>query len=334
MKKWLFTTAMVAVLSACSASNESKQQAGDTYQKSNAELPFFAPLATGGVNLPTQSPEYQLPHVKIAKTDNVDIRPPSVPLAIINGSITQFDGERALIVYESDKQRVYNLKQVERLLKEQDIGYSVQGDTLITEWANTGRADDLKKTQIRYQIEEVNTRQASALTVSVLQMKHDDTIFTPSLADKQRYASDRLNQLVGELNAAYRKQQQELNGADAAPIQSVLATDSNGRPALVLNTPFEKAWQRLAAALPKLGFEITEEQGARGIRELAYKPLSQEDWLRIGTQLPELEKGDYQMQLAAAGKRSAVVISDENKNALSGEQAHIIYQALQNVLAK
>ena len=103
---------------------------------------------------------------------------------------------------------------------------------------------------------------------------------------------------------------------------------------MVLNAPFEKAWHRLASALPTLGFEINEEQGARGIRELAYKPLSQEEWLRIGTQLPELEKGDYQMQLAAAGKQSAVVISDEKKTALSGKQAQIIYQALQNVLAK
>ena len=120
MKKWLLTAAMVALLSACSASNESKQQAGDNYQKSNPELPFFAPLASGGVKLPTQSAEYQLPQVKIAKTENVDIRPPSIPLAIINGSITQFDGERALIVYESNKKQVYNLKQIERLLKEQD----------------------------------------------------------------------------------------------------------------------------------------------------------------------------------------------------------------------
>ena len=334
MKKWLLTAAMVALLSACSASNESKQQAGDNYQKSNPELPFFAPLASGGVNLPTQSAEYQLPQVKIAKTENVDIRPPSIPLAIINGSITQFDGERALIVYESNKKQVYNLKQIERLLKEQEISYHLEGKKLVTDWTETGRVDDLKNTQIRYQIEEVNARQANALTVSVLQMKRDDTVFTPNLADKQRYASDRLNQFVGELNSTYQKQQQELRRVQSSPIQSAIATDSNGRTALVLNAPFEKAWHRLASALPTLGFEITEEQGARGIRELAYKPLSQEEWLRIGTQLPELEKGDYQMQLAAAGRQSAVVISDEKKTALSGKQAQIIYQALQNVLAK
>ncbi len=40
------------------------------------------------------------------------------------------------------------------------------------------------------------------------------------------------------------------------------------------------------------------------------------------------------MQLSTAGKQSAVVISDEKKTALSGKQAQIIYQALQNVLAR
>ena len=334
MKKWLLTAAMIAVLSACSTSNESKQQAGDTYQKSNAELPSFTPLASGGVNLPAQSPEYQLPQVKINKSETVDIRPPSIPLAIISNSVTQFDGERALIAYTPDKQSVYNLRQVERLLKEQDIGYTVEGNKLLTNWADTGRSDDLENTKIRYQIEEVTAQQANALVVSVLQMKRDDTIYTPNFTDKQRYASDRLNQLVGELNTAYTKQQQELNGAGSTPIQSTIATDSNGRTALVLGASFDSAWSKLASALPKLGFEIKEETGSRGIRELEYKPLSQEEWQRIGMQIPHLEGGTYQMQLAAVGKQSAVVISDENKTALSGEQAQIIYQALQNVLAR
>ena len=333
MKKWLLTAAMIAVLSACSTSNESKQQAGDTYQKSNAELPSFTPLASGGVNLPAQSLEYQLPQVKISKSETVDI-PPSIPLAIISNSVTQFDGERALIAYTPDKQSVYNLRQVERLLKEQDIGYTVEGNKLLTNWADTGRSDDLENTKIRYQIEEVTAQQANALVVSVLQMKRDDTIYTPNFTDKQRYASDRLNQLVGELNTAYTKQQQELNGAGSPPIQSTIATDSNGRTALVLGASFDSAWSKLASALPKLGFEIKEETGSRGIRELEYKPLLQEEWQRIGMQMPNLEDGTYQMQLAAIGKQSAVVISDENKTALSGEQAQIIYQALQNVLAR
>ena len=65
MKKWLLTVAVISTLTACSASNESKQQAGDTYQKSNVDLPRLNPLASGGVKLPTASTEYQLPPIKV-----------------------------------------------------------------------------------------------------------------------------------------------------------------------------------------------------------------------------------------------------------------------------
>lgn len=67
MKKWLFPFAFVATLAGCSVSNESKQQANDTYQKSDAALPLFAPLNTAGVSLPKQDTTYQLPQVKVKK---------------------------------------------------------------------------------------------------------------------------------------------------------------------------------------------------------------------------------------------------------------------------
>ena len=205
---------------------------------------------------------------------------------------------------------------------------------MLTDWAATGRSDDLKNTQIRYQIEEVDTEQAAALMVSVLQMKRNETIYTPSITDKQRYASDRLNQLIGELNAAYQKQQQDLSASTTAPIASHIATDTNGRTALILSAPFDAAWEKLGETLPKLGFEIKKDMSARGIRELYYKPLSQKAWQQISSQaLPNLGKGSYQMQLAALNKQqSAVVISEEKKSALANEQAQIIYQSLQRLL--
>ena len=51
---------------------------------------------------------------------------------------------------------------------------------------------------------------ASALAVSVEQMRRDGVIYTPNQADKQRYASDRLNRFVAALTNAYNKQQQDL----------------------------------------------------------------------------------------------------------------------------
>ncbi|MFD1805337.1 outer membrane protein assembly factor BamC [Pasteurella oralis] len=337
MTKWLLSLALVSTLAACSASNESKQQANDTYQKSDEALPAFMPLATGGVNLPKQDTTYQLPQIKVQKAQNIDIRPPENPLAIIQNSIAQFDGERALIAYPADKQQVYSVTQVQRLLKEQSVSCKLDGNKIVTDWAPTGRTDDIGKTQIRYEIEQVSSGGYSALFVSVLQMKRDDVVFTPNLADKQRYSSDRLNQLVGELNSAYHKQAQALNNSSFTPIQSTFATDSNGREALILAAPFNQAWAKLGQVLPQLEFSIKDEVIGRGSRELKYSPTGAKSWwwpFGSADTSTGLEKGTYFMQLSALGKQSAVVITDEDGKALSDTRAQAVYQALQNVLAR
>ncbi|HHT7857926.1 outer membrane protein assembly factor BamC [Pasteurella multocida] len=337
MKKWLFPFAFVATLAGCSVSNESKQQANDSYQKSDAALPLFAPLNTAGVSLPKQDTTYQLPQVKVKKADQVDIRPPETPLAIIQNSIAQFDGERALIAYPIDKREVYNLQQVARLLKEQGIGYQLTNEKIVTDWAPTGRADEIGDTQVRYEIEQVSSGNYSALFVSILQMKRNEVVFSPHLADKQRYSSDRLNQLVGELDASYRKQVRDLNNSGLMPIQSVFGTDSNGRTALVLGAPFNHAWTKLGQVLPQLEFDIKDEIIGRGVRELKYRPAGAKSWwwpFGRAEGSSGLKTGTYFMQLSALGKQSAVVITDDDGNALSGEQAQALYQALQNLLAK
>ena len=236
MKKWLLTVAVISTLTACSASNESKQQAGDTYQKSNVDLPRLNPLASGGVKLPTASTEYQLPQIKVNKEDKVDIRPPSIPLAIIHDSITRFDGERALIAYTSDQQKIYNLKQIERLLKEQNIQYTRENGKLLTDWAATGRSDDLKNTQIRYQIEEVDTEQAAALMVSVLQMKRNGRTAL-ILSAPFDAAWEKLGETLPKLGFEIKKDM-----------------SARGIRELYYKPLSQKAWQQISSqALPNLG---------------------------------------------------------------------------------
>ena len=294
MKKIVLSLVAAALLSACSNSVEKMQTANDTYQNSDREIPSFSPLASGGVTLPQADPTYELPQLN-AKKERVDIRPPSTPLAIIKNSLTQFDGERALIVYTDAQAELYNLKQIERLLKEEGT---------------------------------------SALAVSVEQMRRDGVIYTPNQADKQRYASDRLNRFVSALTSAYNKQQQDLSSASVGPFQSGLITDTNGRMALGMDASFGQAWQRLGSALPKLGFKATSESAGRGYRELKYKPLDKQEWLRLGVNPPNLEKGVYQMQISAVGKQSAVVITDEDGKALPNEAAQSLYSALGVLLAQ
>ena len=175
---------------------------------------------------------------------------------------------------------------------------------------------------------------ASALAVSVLQMRRDGVIFTPSVSDKQRYTSERLNRIVSALTSAYNKQQQDLSSASVGAVASQIIQDLNGQTALAMNVNFGQAWEKLGGALPKVGFAIKSETAGKGYRELKYSSLKKEDWLRMGTELPGLENGTYQMQISDHGRQSSVVISDEKGKALSGDSAARIYQAISNLIAR
>ena len=108
---------------------------------------------------------------------------------------------------------------------------------LTTDWSPTYRIGD-KNVEIKYQIEHVTDRRSSALAVSVLQTRRDGIIFTPSVSEKQRYTSDRLNRLIYSLTSAYTKQQQDLSNASVGAISSHIIQDLNGQIALAMNTTF------------------------------------------------------------------------------------------------
>ncbi len=324
----------IGLLAACSASPEQLQSANDSYQKSDASLPTFAPLSGGGVNLPQADDTYALPAVRIAKGAQVDIRPPTIPLAIINHSFTRFDGERAIIVYPEQQASIYNLQQIRRLLKEEGIGVEINGATLISDWAPLDRLDESENTQIRYQVEHIHAQGSSALAVSVSQMRRDGILFTPTLAEKQRYASTRLNRFVSSLTGAYNQQIQALENQNTGPISSALGRDMNGRAALVLNASFNRAWEKLGTVLPKVGFNIEEETVGRGQRELKYSELDKGEWSAFGINRPQLDNGTYYMQLSTLGSQSSIVITDEDGKTLPNEEINAIYQALSYFLAK
>ena len=117
-------------------------------------------------------------------------------------------------------------------------------------------------------------------------------------------------------------------------VASQIIQDLNGQTALAMNVNFGQAWEKLGGSLPKVGFAIKSETAGKGYRELKYSALKKEDWLRMGTELPELENGTYQMQISDHGRQSSVVISDEKGKALSGDSATRIYQAISNLIAR
>ena len=60
------------MLSGCSSDPEKLKTANDTFQKSEANIPGFSPLATGGVNLPVADNTYALPNIAFKKGENME----------------------------------------------------------------------------------------------------------------------------------------------------------------------------------------------------------------------------------------------------------------------
>lgn len=217
MKKMLLSLVAIAALAGCSTSAEDLQSVNAGHKKSVEDTPTFSPLLSGGVKLPKVDETYSLPKVANRIEQTVDIRPPSSPLALLKNSLTRFDGERALIVFSDQESEIYNLQQVARLFKEDGVESQINGAVLTTDWTTTGRNDDKDNTEIKYQVEQVYARKASALAMSVVDMRRDGIIFTPTTVEKQRYTSDRLNRIISTLSAEYNKQLKELssNAEDA-----------------------------------------------------------------------------------------------------------------------
>ncbi|WP_044469683.1 outer membrane protein assembly factor BamC [Mannheimia massilioguelmaensis] len=333
MKKWLLSVAIITALTACS-SDETRQYANDSYEKHAESQIHFSPLETGGVTIVGQNNQYQLPTTNISKGSAVDIRPPSMPMSIIGNSVAQFNGEQASIVYPANKNTVYNLKQIERLLSEENITFTSKENQIVTDWTPSQDKD----VQLRYQIEQLGNKEANALTVAILAAKRKEIIFTPSVPEKQRYTSDRLNAFIGKLNQAYTTQMEQtappVTAPSTGPISADIITDVNRHTALGLTSNFQQSWDKLGSVLPELGFEIKQEIVGRGYRELKYKEVDDQIWARLGLSKPSLESGKYHMQLSAYGHQSAVVLSDEDKQALSGDKAQVVYQALKLLVTK
>ncbi len=56
------------------------------------------------------------------------------------------------------------------------------------------------------------------------------------------------------------------------------AADDTGLPMLVVRGPFNLVWQRLPAALEKVGMKVTDSTRSQGSMAVTYKPLSDSDW--------------------------------------------------------
>jgi outer membrane protein assembly factor BamC len=336
------TVAKVAVVSlamllaACSSDQRYKRQvSGDeAYLQATPLSDLHAPA---GMILPVQNGKYDIPVVRSSTAigKELDIRPPTQALALVNGGRTAFAGDTATLLVEAALANGL-WPQVVSILQEKNYTIAERSDgqqTLTTDWVEWNRADEDQQYRGRYQISLLPQGYQQSIVVKLLNLEQDGKPVSDPAA-VQRYSAEMLNSIsLGLDNAQTTRQNMQDNRAVSEfDVQS--AADDTGLPMLVVRAPFNAVWGKLPATLEKMGMKVTDATRSKGSIAVTYKPLSDSGWTELGARNPELANGDYKLQIGDLDNRSSMQFIDPKGHALTQSQNDALVAVFQAAFNK
>nr|WP_113864694.1 outer membrane protein assembly factor BamC [Brenneria salicis]NMN92266.1 Beta-barrel assembly machine subunit BamC [Brenneria salicis ATCC 15712 = DSM 30166]RBP67603.1 Beta-barrel assembly machine subunit BamC [Brenneria salicis ATCC 15712 = DSM 30166]RLM32412.1 outer membrane protein assembly factor BamC [Brenneria salicis ATCC 15712 = DSM 30166] len=323
---------LVMLLAACSSDQRYKRQvSGD---ESYLETPEHQALNTpGGIILPVQNGDYDIPPatLKGAIGKDLDIRPPVQPLALLNGSRTQIAGGTATLLLENNAQNSQLWSQVIRVLQEKSFTIADRQDasqTLTTDWISWPRQDEDVPYQGRYQIAVQQQGYQIALVVKLLALQlNNNPVAAPDQI--QRYTGLMLNTLSEALDSQATARENALANRASGSLDVQSGSDDTGLPLLIVRGPYTVVWERLPAALSKIGMTINDRSRPQGSVSLTYKAPGSGTWDDLGAKDPELPNGDYKLQVGDLDNRSSLQFIDGKGHTLSQSQNDALVAVLQ-----
>ncbi|MDF7681555.1 outer membrane protein assembly factor BamC [Enterobacteriaceae bacterium ESL0689] len=313
---------MIMLLAACSSDSRYKRQvSGDeSYLQATPLSELHAPA---GLILPLQTGNYDIPQVTStgALGKALDIRPPAQPLALVNGTRTQFKGDTAILTLEK-RQSDGLWPQVVSILQARNDTITRRddaGESLNTDWVTWSRLDEDQPYRGRYQIAIKPQGYQQALIVKLINLEQDGKPVADP-ASLQRYSTAMLNVISEGLDANISRAQNDGQQKDGVTFDVQSASDETGLPMLVVRAPFDRVWQRLPDTLAKVGMKVTDSTRSKGNIALTYKPISDSHWQTLGVADPGLLAGDYKLQVGDLDNRSSMQFIDPKGHTLTQAQ--------------
>jgi len=326
----------VMLLAACSNDQRYKRQvSGDESYLQATELKDLT--APAGMLLPLQNGEYDIANTtsKGAVGKQLDIRPPAQPLALMNGTRTQFTGNTGMLMLESSRNgsiwpQVVNVVQSYKfpIADRQDASQQ-----LTTDWVQWNRADEDNQYRGRYQISVQQQGYQQALTVRLLQLQQQDKDVT-SPVQIQRYTAQMLNDISTGLDKMESAQQDASANRSVSQIDVQSGADETGLPNLILRAPFNAVWQHLPDALKRAGMEVKDSNRSQGSLSVAYKAPGSSHWDQLGAKDPELPNGDYKLQVGDLDNRSSLQFINPKGQPLTQSQNDALVAVFQAAFSK
>lgn len=323
---------LIMLLAACSSDQRYKRQvSGD---EAYLDAPPVSELKTpAGMILPLQNGTYEIPNgvLKGNVGKQLDIRPPMQPLALLNGSRSQFTGDSGTVLLENTPQNRDLWNNVVKAVQQNNFKIASRDDanqTLSTDMVDWNRADEDFQYQGRYQISVQQQSYQLALTVKTLELKQQGKAVTAP-AEIQRYNSQMLNSITGSLDKVQQDAQARLDNRKVGEIDVQSGADDTGLPVLIVRSTYGVVWDRLPNALAKAGMKVTDSSRPQGTLSVTYKPLNDDAWDTLGAKDPGLTSGDYKLQVGDLGNRSSLQFLDPKGHALSQSQSDAMVAVMQ-----
>ncbi|ELF4887004.1 outer membrane protein assembly factor BamC [Escherichia coli] len=327
---------LVLLLAACSSDSRYKRQvSGDEAYLEAAPLAELH--APAGMILPVTSGDYAIPvtNGSGAVGKALDIRPPAQPLALVSGARTQFTGDTASLLVENGRGNIL-WPQVVSVLQAKNYTITQRddaGQTLTTDWVQWNRLDEDEQYRGRYQISVKPQGYQQAVTVKLLNLEQAGKPVADA-ASMQRYSTEMMNVISAGLDKSATDAANAAQNRASTTMDVQSAADDTGLPMLVVRGPFNVVWQRLPAALEKVGMKVTDSTRSQGNMAVTYKPLSDSDWQELGASDPGLASGDYKLQVGDLDNRSSLQFIDPKGHTLTQSQNDALVAVFQAAFSK
>jgi len=327
---------LVMLLAACSSDQRYKRQvSGDESYLEAADISDLH--APAGMILPLQNGDYDIPSVssKGAVGKALDIRPPAQPLALINGARTQFAGNSGVLMLDNTRSGAL-WPQVIDVVQARNYPIASRTDasqTLTTDWVQWNRADEDHQYRGRYQISVQQQGYQQALTVRLLELQQENKGVN-SPVQQQRYTAQMLNELSMGLDKIETLRDDAAAKRSTTQIDVQSGADDTGLPDLIIRAPFNTVWERLPAALERVGMKVTDKNHSQGSLKVTYKTPDSETWDQLGAKDPGLTSGDYKLQVGDLDNRSSLQFLDPKGHTLTQSQNDALVPVFQAAFSK
>ena len=300
---------LAMLLAGCSTDQRYKRQVGG--DESYLEAPGLKPLnSPAGMILPVQNGEFDIRSVNSqgAVGKQLDIRPPVQSLALLSGSRAENANDTSKLLLENSPQNRNLWAQVTRVLQDKNWTIASRQDasqTLTTDWVKWNRADEDVQFEGRYQISVQEQGYQLVLVVKSLALQQGGQPVT-SYTEIQRYNGAMLNAIIEGLDKVRSDSESSQASRKVGTLDVQSGSDDTGLPQLIVRAPYAVLWERLPAALEKIGMKVNDRSRPQGSINVTNKSMSSSGWDALGAKDPELPEGDYKLQVGDLDNRSSL----------------------------